>query len=261
MTTPKSAAIPQPAPPEILQFPDPRPCDLDMTTFDYVNFPAYPSALAYHLGNPDTTVIISETAAGLRPTESYEGILFPDLLIAFNASPASRRARNGYLIPEQGKPPDFVLEVASKTTGERDEVHKRQAYAQMGVLEYWRFDHTGGQYHRAPLAGDTLINAQYHPIPIHQTDDQYYWGHSATLNLDLCWQNGQLRFWNPTTQQYLTTDHEERTARAQAEAQRDIERQARAQAQAQRDIERQARAQAEARIRQLEAELRRRPNP
>ena len=34
--------------------------------------------------------------------------------------------RKGYLIPEQGKPPDFVLEVASETTGEVDETDKRR---------------------------------------------------------------------------------------------------------------------------------------
>ena len=229
---------------EIVQFPDPRPCDLDMSTFDYVNFPAYPSALADHFGNPDTFVVTSELAAGLRPTESYEGILFPDLLIAFNADPAARRARNGYLIPEQGKPPGFVLEVASKTTSERDEVFKRNAYAAMGVTEYWRFDHTGGDYYSAALAGDALVDGEYQPIPIHRTDEGHYWGRSAVLNLALCWEEGQLRFWDPASQRYLTTDQEERAARRAAEA-------ARRAAEA-------ARAEAEARIRQLEDELRRR---
>ncbi len=244
MTT-KPAATPGAT--DILQFPDPRPCDLDMTTYYYMNFPAYPSSLAAHFGNLDTTVILSELAAGLRPTESYEHILFPDLLIAFNGDPAACRARNGYLIPEQGKPPDFVLEVASKTTGERDETYKRDAYAAMGVIEYWRFDNTGGLYYSAPLAGDTLVDGQYQPIPVSRLEDGSFWGRSTVLNLDLCWERGVLRFWDPVGQRYLTTDQEERAARRAAEAQRDSERQ--------------ARAEAEARIRQLEEELRRRPSP
>ncbi len=250
--TPRPVSAPEPGAPDIIRFPDPQPCDLDMTTFDYVNFPAYPAALAAHFGNPDTTVIISETAAGLRPTKSYEGVLFPDLLIAFDADQTSRRARNGYLIPEQGKPPDFVLEVASKTTGQRDETFKREAYAAMGIPEYWRFDHTGGLYYRERLAGDQLVDGAYVPIHINRVDD-HHWGHSAVLGLDLCWEYGQLRWYDPVSQRYLRTYNDTEDARIAAEAQAAV-------AETERDIERQARAEAEARIRQLEEELRRRPN-
>ena len=182
MTTPKPVTAPAPGSPEFIRFPDPRPCDLDMTTYHYVNFPAYPPALADHLGNLDTTVILSETAAGLRPTRSYDDILFPDMLIALNANAAAARARNGYLVPEQGKPPDFVLEVASATTHERDEGYKRDAYANMGVTEYWRFDNTGDWY-QTPLAGDVLVDGQYQPLPIHRTEEGHYRGHSPVLNL------------------------------------------------------------------------------
>ena len=77
--------------------------------------------------------ITSEAAAALVPTESYEGVRFPDLLVAFDTDPAVNIARNGYLIPEQGKPPDFVLEVASRATGRRDETTKREDYSRMGV--------------------------------------------------------------------------------------------------------------------------------
>ena len=66
-----------------------------------------------------------------------------------------REARNGYLIPEQGKPPDFVLEVASEGTGREDETVKRDAYEAMGVREYWRFDHTGGEFHSAAAGRGT----------------------------------------------------------------------------------------------------------
>ena len=250
MTTPKPVAAPAPGSPEFIRFPDPRPCDLDMTTYHYVNFPAYPPALADHLGSLDTTVILSETAAGLRPTESYDDILFPDLLIAFNVNAAAARARNGYLVPEQGKPPDFVLEVASETTHERDEGPKRNAYANMGVTEYWRFDNTGDWY-ETPLAGDVLVDGQYQPLPVHRTEEGHYRGHSAMLNLDLCWEDGLLRFWDPVRQRYLTTDLEERAARREAEA-------ARADAEARVREAEAARDAAEARIRELEEKLRRR---
>ena len=177
---------------DIIQFPD-HPDSYDMATYRHLTIHGYQAALLAHLGNPETTIVNSEIAAGVRPTESYEGILFPDLLIALNADPTADVARNGYLIPEQGKPPDFVLEVGSKTTGERDEIHKRNAYAEMGIPEYWRFDESGGKYHSAPLAGDKLMDGEYVPIPIHRTDNEHLWGHSAVLNLDLCWEDGNLR--------------------------------------------------------------------
>ena len=229
---------------EIVQFPEPPP--EEMTGYYSVSWQSYPGSLAEHFGNPETTIITSEVAAALMVSADRVGVRYPDLLIAFNANPAANRARLGYLIPEQGKPPDFVLEVASKTTGERDETTKREDYARMGVPEYWRFDETGGDYHSVPLAGDRLLNGIYVPIPIHRAAG-YLWGRSAALNLDLCWENEKLRFRDPETGLYIYTFADERAARRQAEADRDDERA--------------ARRQAEARIRQLEAELRLRPNP
>ncbi len=166
--------------------------------------------------------ITSEAAAALVPTESYEGVPFPDLLVAFDTDPAVNIARNGYLIPEQGKPPDFVLEVASRTTGRRDETTKREDYARMGVPEYWRFDSSGGRFHRSHLAGDRLVDGRYRPIYISRADDEHYWGHSEALNLDLCWERGELRWYDPVARRYLPTfDDDGPTARIAAEAQRD----------------------------------------
>ena len=222
---------------EIIPFPDAPPEEL--TAFFSINFPGYPPSLAEHFGNPDTTIILSEVAAALIPTRSYEGVLYPDLLIAFGVHPDLWGARNGYLIPEQGKPPDFVMEVASESTARRDETLKREAYAAMGVPEYWRFDPTGGGRYSTHLASDRLVDGLYVPITIHRTDDEHLWGHSDSLNLDLCWEQGDLRFWDPVARRYLHTFMEESAARREAEARA---------------------AAAEARVRQLEEELRRRPN-
>ena len=244
---------------DIIQFPD-RPDSFDMTTYRNLTIHGIQAALVAHFDHRATTIINSEVAAGVRPTESYDGVLFPDLLIAFNADPAADAANNGYAISVQGKPPDFVLEVGSKTTGERDEIYKRQAYAAMGIPEYWRFDETGGEYHSVPLAGDRLVNGVYVPIPIHRADAGYLWGRSDALNLDLCWDDGSLRFRDPATGLYLPTFDQERAGRLSAEAGWDAERTARLSAEAGWDAERTARRDAEDRVRQLEAELRRRRN-
>ena len=70
---------------------------------------------------------------------------YPDCLVSLGLSvpPAEIVASNGYAISEVGKPPDFVLEVASRSTGRRDYTVKREIYARYRVREYWRFDPTG----------------------------------------------------------------------------------------------------------------------
>ena len=167
----------------------------------------------------------------------------PDCLVSFGVDFPSEEITNanGYVISEIGKPPDFVLEVASKTTGRRDYIDKRAIYAGFGVVEYWRFDHTGGRYHDAALAGDRLVNGRYEPIPVETGADGIIRGYSSVLGLELHWHESRLRFWNPATGEYLPDLTE-------AKAQRD-ESQRRA------EDERTARRQAEARISELEAEL------
>ena len=89
----------------------------------------------------------------------------PDLLVVFDAGPAGYRESNGYIISEQGKPPDFVLEIASRSTGQQDTVEKSAAYAVLGILEYWRFDETG-EFRGGRLAGDRLADGKFEPVPI-----------------------------------------------------------------------------------------------
>ena len=67
---------------------------------------------------------------------------YPGLLVAFGVDPEAYDASNGYIVSEQGKPPDYVLEVASESTGSADVGEKREYYAGLGIEEYWRFDHT-----------------------------------------------------------------------------------------------------------------------
>ncbi|MDE2994784.1 MAG: hypothetical protein OXU67_12985, partial [Chloroflexota bacterium] len=43
--------------------------------------------------------------------------LAPDCMVVFGVNPDAIVARNGYVISEVGRPPDFVLEVASRSTG------------------------------------------------------------------------------------------------------------------------------------------------
>ena len=144
--------------------------------------------------------------------------LAPDCVVAFGVNPDAVVARNGYVISEVGKPPDFVLEVASRSTGRRDYTVKRAGYAGYGVREYWRFDHTGGRYHDVALAGDRLVAGEYEPLRIHEEPGGLKWGHSPVLGLDLCWDDGNLRLYDPVAGAYLPTSAELQARAAGAEA-------------------------------------------
>ena len=254
---PKTAARPS-APatgpkPTFAEFP---PRD-DMQNPIYLADPAHQPALRRHFGSPETTIVLGEVPVAPRTTRRRRGVLIPDLLIAFNISRADVISSKGYSIEEQGKPPDFVLEVASPSTRRNDYGRKRIGYANFGVPEYWRFDPTGGTLYPVGLAGDALVDGEYVPITIHKVDDDRYWGHSEALNLDICWEYGELRCYDPVAQRYLLTYDATAEALADAQAQR-ADAEARANfAQAQR-ADAQARADdAEAEVRRLEAELKR----
>ena len=102
-----------------------------------------------------------------------------------------------------GKPPDFVLEVASESTAQQAMIAKRQIYAQIGIPEYWRFDPTGGDFYGQPLAGDRLVNHTYEPMELTAEPDGILKGYSPALRLSLCGLDGMLKFYNHETDSYL----------------------------------------------------------
>ena len=234
MTTAKVAA-PAPAPFSTDDiFPGFPPRD-DMQNYLYLHTPSSTAALTYHFGDSDTTLVASEVPVGWNPRQRA-GILIPDLMVIFGVDQAATIARNGYAILEHGKPPDFVLEIASPYTARNDVTGKRRGYAEYGAPEYWRFDPTGGRYYGTGLAGDRLENGAYTPMEIVRVDDDRSRGYSPALGLDLCWEYGELRWYDPQREYYLPTYEEIMAARNAAQ-----------------DASRQA----DARIRELEAENRR----
>ena len=143
-----------------------------------------------------------------RNTRDRSNWTEPDCVVALGVDPQAIEHRNGYVIDEVGKPPDFVLEVASESTGRNDYTHKRDIYQSRGVGEYWRFDHTGGLHHDRPIAGDLLVAGEYQPVAMQTNPEGVIWGRSPLLGLDLCWDSGRLRFYDPETHEYLLDERE-----------------------------------------------------
>ena len=196
-------------------FPDFPPRD-DMQNALHLHRPALQAALTEHLGNFESTIVLSEIPVRWTPSQT-RGHRIPDLLVAFNIDREQAEFQNGYSIRDLGKPPDFVLEVASVRTAENDVGPKRRDYANFGIPEYWRFDPTGNRRYDAPIAGDRLTAGSYQPIEIIEVESEHLHGHSDVLNLGLCWNHGNLRWYDPATGQHLLTLAEERQARIAAE--------------------------------------------
>ena len=83
--------------------------------------------------------------------------LIPDLLVALGVPGHGRRV---YKVWEEGKAPDFVLEVASASTVDRDCGFKKGEYERIGVREYWQLDQTG-RLLEEPLLGHRLRRGRY----------------------------------------------------------------------------------------------------
>ncbi|MCY4454020.1 MAG: Uma2 family endonuclease [Immundisolibacterales bacterium] len=191
----------------------------------------------------------------------------PDAFVVFGVED---RVRMNYKVWEEGKGPDFVLEVASPNTWREDVERKPAVYAGLGVREYFLFDPLGE--HLAPrLQGHRLVDGAYEPMAAVESIDRTLTLASEVLGLELrAKPGGEMRFHEPAVGRDLL-GHEEThaswraaevraerqaTARATAEMRAEQEATAREAAEARAEQEATAREAAEARVAELEARLR-----
>ena len=173
----------------------------------------------------------------------------PDVFVVFGVED---RMRMSYKVWEEGKGPDFVLEVASPGTWREDVGPKREVYARLGVGEYWLYDPLGE--HLSPvLQGYRLVGGGYERQAAVESLDRRLGLHSETLGLDLWAGGGEMRFRDPETGLDLLGHHEEHASRRNAEDRAEREASARRNAEVRAEREAAARQAAEARVAELEA--------
>ena len=200
------------------RLPDPPKREPDeMTCYDHLHKTGNSRDLAIHFGNPETTLVEADRWIVLNAQSDRRRSPRPDLLVAFNVSRELYRLNNGYVVSEQGKPPDFVMEVASPSTAENDLGIKRGWYEALGISEYWRFDETGELYGTV-LAADRLVEGRYEPMPIEELAEGVLRGYSESLGLYLRAESGRLGWYDPATGEHIATHEGEREARIRAEA-------------------------------------------
>ena len=138
----------------------------------------------------------------------------PDVFVVFGVP---NHSRHTYLLWEEGKGPDWVLEVTSRSTRQVDQGRKRDLYARLGVAEYWQYDPTG-DYLDPLLQGLVLADGGYGAALALDRVDGVWSAYSPVLGLNLRLDEGVLRFHDPRRDEYLLTHLEENRARQAAEA-------------------------------------------
>jgi len=175
----------------------------------------------------------------------------PDAFVVFGVED---RVRMNYKVWEEGKGPDFVLEVASPSTWREDVRRKPAIYASLGVREYFLFDPLGVHY-TPRLRGYRWVAGEYERLTAVESIDRTLTLRSEVLDLDLRTQGEAIRFHDPATGETLLSYDEEHAARQEeAAARQAAELRAEREAAARRE-EAVARRTAEARVAELEARL------
>jgi Uma2 family endonuclease len=177
--------------------------------------------------------------------------LAPDIFVVKGVEKKDRRS---YVLEDEGKAPDLIIELVSPSSKVEDFGNKRVIYAGWGVKEYFLFDPTGELY-SGPLRGFRLEGNEYVPMMGARL-------HSEVLGLDLVVERGRLRLYDPKTGKYLLTHEESEAARraaeekaAQEEAARRAAEEKAASAEAKAEQEYAARQAAEAELARLREEL------
>lgn len=175
----------------------------------------------------------------------------PDAFVARGVP--KRPPRDYYLLWKEGKTPDLVIEITSRTTRREDQTKKWVLYRDvLKVAEYFQFDPTE-DYLDPSLQGFRLVDGEFVSI----APDGAGRFPSQVLGLLLERDGKDLKFFDPVTRRWRQTARErlddEMMARRLAEARRRDEEVARREAEAARRDEEAARREAEAARRDEEA--------
>ena len=176
-------------------------------------------ALSLHFERHPNTFVGTDLLLYYRDAKGRVAVA-PDLMVIFGVPDKVRRS---YKVWEEGKVPDFVLEVASEGTYENDLGSKKDKYERMGVPEYCVVD-PKGDMHRPRLQLFRLEGGVYKRVSGRSDPDGSLAVTSETLGLELRLEDDRLRLWDPETQDYLREHQEEHVGRLKERAGRLKER-------------------------------------
>ncbi len=201
------------------------------------------NALEFHFAD-DPQVYVSGDLLIYYVERNKEVRIAPDVFVVFGVP---KRQRPVYKVWDEGKGPDVVIEITSRSTHRRDEYEKPGIYYHMGVQEYFQYDPTG-DYLTPALRGRRMggQGGGYEPIPPLSRNGGVLALPSRVLNLELHLEGQRLRLYDPVAKSYLLPYEEAEAGRrhaiaatraAEAKAQRAEEARKQAEAKAQHEAE------------------------
>ena len=117
-------------------------------------------ALLSHFRQREDVLVAMELVVYFKRGDNT-ACLQPDVQVVFGVERGGNRG--SFKVWEEGKAPDFVLEVASQSTAENDARRKASEYARIGVREYWRLDPEGSLM-GTPLEGYVARRGRFDPV-------------------------------------------------------------------------------------------------
>lgn len=152
--------------------------------------------LTLHFGTTGRVIYLAEELAVLYPGED---VFVPDILAVTDVPQPEDDPRMAWVVAEEGKGLDLVLEVLHQGDRSKDLVDNVERYARLGIPEYFVYDRLRQQIHgyRLPVAGA----ARYQRIV-----PQAGLYRSMVLGLDLAVMAGRLRFFYGTSELFGTAD-------------------------------------------------------
>jgi Uma2 family endonuclease len=134
----------------------------------------------------------------------------PEMVVApdfFAVRGVHKEERRIYKLWFEGKAPEVVVEVTSRSTHLEDLGRKRTIYESMGVLEYFIFDPEGHRF-QPQLQGFRLRGGALQPVGAERAPDGDLVFRSEVLGLDLRAGGRLIRWVDPATGEPIPGTHE-----------------------------------------------------
>lgn len=171
--------------------------------------------LERHFREQGRHVYVAEEMSVVYPSEE---VFTPDVLAVLDVEQRDDDERMGWVVMDEGRGIDFVLEVLHRGDRKKDLVLNVERYARLGIREYFVYDFGKQLLHGFRLVAGTGVYGQVEP-----RDDRWY---SEVLELELALEGGALRFYQGPSELLGTHERLERLGdmveRAEAEAERTL---------------------------------------
>ncbi len=151
--------------------------------------------LGLHFKAMGRVIYLAEEMAAVYPgAEPFT----PDVLAVLDVEPTEDDERLAWVVADEGRGLDFVLEVLHRGDRKKDLVDNVDRYARLGIPEYFVYDRAKQQIHGHRLASAVTTGEAAGPPGARRYQrivPQSGRYHSAVLGLDLVLQGGSLRFY------------------------------------------------------------------